>query len=330
MSNVKHVNSAPVVINIGGGGATERVRPFATLDASEDNLDISKPDNTTEKPKRAFSAVRAAGRFVQGAVGDTIDGIFSLKGLLTIGATAGAVAVFGTPMLALVGAGGLIAGGVLLASGISKAISRYNSGDNEGAENAFRTIGSGAVATGLSFTALNGFKYRGKQILDGFKGNANETGVVGAFKNSWGTLKSFFGKGAPATEAGGLAGGVEAAAANPSSSVAADSFTASGLKTGSSVTSPTSGVEVVSNTSSIASGVETVSTAGSVSGAAEAASNATSIPKPVMYPTSAEIEAFGTGVLARLKDGSVSHAAVDRIVGDHVEVNALKERLESL
>lgn len=103
---------------------------------------------------RRFSPFRAFSNLIGGGVTDTIKGIFSLKGLITMGLTGGLIAITGGGAIPFLAAAGIGLGGFQIARGARNAVGLYRMGDTEGSENAFRNIGSGMVSMALSFLGL--------------------------------------------------------------------------------------------------------------------------------------------------------------------------------
>lgn len=221
MSQIDRIHARAGVPRFGEAKFHDRNRAYAVLEDSRDDvhLEQNRAHAGEVQQKRGFSVLRATGRFLQGAVVDTARSLFSTKGLVTMGIATAAAGVFGWPVLAAMGVVGVIGGGRMLATGIAKAIYRYRNGDNEGAENAFRSIGNGVATAGLSITALRGFQYKGQQILDGFK-NGDKTGVSGAFQSVWGMIRAGFKKetsvetAASAPEAGTIVSALQGAVRN--------------------------------------------------------------------------------------------------------------------
>jgi hypothetical protein len=215
-------------------------------------------------------------------------------GAIGIGLGVAAARIFGKPAVAIMGAWGLAVGSVMLVKGSLQAINRHNKGDNEGAENAFRTIGSGTTASALSFFGLRGLKIGGKQIFEGYKGNTTtttanagaetvtttktSTGIRGAFRDVWSMFK--------------------------------------GKDTGAA--------ETMLN--SMGKAGENIATASKAMGLRPG--------EAIRVPTSEQLQAGATaitnGIKSSVKDGSVAFAASDLIITDHAHTEYLKDKLNSL
>ena len=126
-----------------------------------------------QQPQQEFSLLRAAGKFFQGAVVDTITGLFSFKGLAMM-AGAGAICALGGAPLVL--AAGLGLGGFQLLKGAYGAASNYASGNYAQAEESFRDIGGGTVAV---VVASAGIRAR----------DASAEGVGGKLGALWGDIR---------------------------------------------------------------------------------------------------------------------------------------------
>lgn len=154
-------------------------------------------ENSQAKPKKAFSYLNATGRFLQGAILDTADNIFSVKGLIGIGLSAAAVAAFGTPALVGLGALGALCGAAGMIGGIKRSKELYEEGKVKESENAFRGVGSGFSSLALS---VAGLRTTAKGYLNGGKAKVTEIGenAKTASQILWGRLsgigKSFIGK----------------------------------------------------------------------------------------------------------------------------------------
>lgn len=195
MDSIKGIPNIHIHINE-EGESTQGNKPYASLDPSEDTVELSQ--NKQEDKQRGFSALRATGQFINGALVDTVNGVFSIKGALALAGSAALVTAFGWPVLGILAAGGLIGGGIMTVKGVAQAISRYKKGDNEGAENAFRTMGSGTVATGLSLAGIRGLKIGNTQLAKGFKVQNTQgekfVGTRGVFRIFGDSLRSIFTK----------------------------------------------------------------------------------------------------------------------------------------
>lgn len=133
------------------------------------------------QPKQqGFSLFRAASNFIKGGVVDTIKGIFSLKGLATMALAGGAIALTGGAAIPYLVAAGIGLGGLQVAKGTLSAVSKYASGDTQGAENAFRDIGSGVVSTALSIFGARA-AYKNGIVNTGIKNPAGK-GTLSAKK----------------------------------------------------------------------------------------------------------------------------------------------------
>src|SRR5687767_10670713 len=102
------------------GGGNVGINPNGTRIPREvlssigaDKLDL----NAQGEEKKGFSVLNAVGNFFKGAVVDTISGLFSTKGILMLGATAGAIALMGPAILPYLLGVGLVTGGVTAAKG---------------------------------------------------------------------------------------------------------------------------------------------------------------------------------------------------------------------
>jgi hypothetical protein len=154
-------------------------------------------ENSQAKPKKAFSYLNATGRFLQGAVLDTVDNVFSVKGLIGIGLSAAAVAAFGTPALVGLGAVGALCGAAGIIGGIKRSKELYAEGKVKESENAFRGVGSGFSSLALS---VAGLRTTTKAYFDGGKakvvnlGEKSKTLSQHFFSRLSGIGKSFIGK----------------------------------------------------------------------------------------------------------------------------------------
>jgi hypothetical protein len=156
-----------------------------------------KFENSQAKQKKAFSYLNATGRFLQGAISDTLDNVFSVQGLIGIGLSAAAVAAFGTPALVGLGAFGAFCGAAGIVGGIKRSNELYAEGKVQESENAFRGIGSGFSSLALS---VAGLRTTAKAYLNGGKAKVTEIGenaktasqiLLGRLK---GVAQSFVGK----------------------------------------------------------------------------------------------------------------------------------------
>lgn len=113
-------------------------------------------DEMLPQQNKGFSLKNAAKHFFQGAIVDTVKSFFSLPGLATMGAAAGLIWVtggFAAIPLAVLGAG---LGALQIVKSSAQAIEHNLRGNNAAAEESFRGIGSGAVASIFAYRGLRG------------------------------------------------------------------------------------------------------------------------------------------------------------------------------
>ncbi len=167
---------------------------FVPMQGPMDTVEIGQ----SGRPKRSFSFIGAAVNFVKGAVVDTISGMFSMKGLLTMAGSAALIWATGGAALIPLAALGAGMGAFQVVKGSLNAASALSQGDGEAAENAFRGIGSGtftAVASLLGARAAyrNGVVKTGTQVKGGKVELASDVvkgeGWFGGFK---GTVKQMY------------------------------------------------------------------------------------------------------------------------------------------
>lgn len=166
---------------------------FVPVSLEQPNDQVSLQNNA-DKPKKSFSYLRATGRFLQGAVADTVGSIFSTGGLLGIGVSAGLTAMFGAPALIGLGALGAVLGTAHIINGIRKSNELYSEGKVKESEDAFRGVGVGVSSLALSVaglkTSIKAYWTGGKAQVTQL-GDKAKTASTHLFKRMGSVAKSF-------------------------------------------------------------------------------------------------------------------------------------------